>query len=257
MLLPGIYHILMNLCLSKAENSQTKIWLYLGAKLAKNMEQVNYLKKSRDENIFPNTIDNLKFPSCFNDRGMQSSSVAIKRLIIRKMIRFSNGQVAKTKTRLINELTTIFQSYGRDKAILICSAVERAFQISQQFHKERLEKKLRFKKAKMASPAPRRDVCPLQIRAEQVTDLTGSLDQSELQLLSKGPKFALSNGVRELDIKANFCQLAYQLRWQHYLNQQKLVNPRPNVPPFPKYPHSGFICTPPANHQELEAELRQ
>ena len=40
MLLPGIYHILLALSFSKADHSQTKIWLYLGEKLARNMEQV-------------------------------------------------------------------------------------------------------------------------------------------------------------------------------------------------------------------------
>ena len=89
-----------------------------------------------------------------------------------------------------------------------------------------------------------------------MTDLTGTLNEKELALLAKGPKFAISRPIDELGIKASFCNLAYQLRWQHHLNSNKRTEESPSTQPIPKYPQAQYINCPPCNNNDLESKLK-
>ena len=151
---------------------------------------------------------------------MASTKTNIKKFILRKTIRFVNGQIAKNKREVEIEVLKIFEDYGLGKAVTICAAMERAFQLSKCHHKERLSKKLDHTKKKKKKKKKRHlpSLCEKrQTRNNMITDLTGTLTQNECELLAKGPKFAISNSIQELNIKANFCQLAYQLRWQQHM----------------------------------------
>ena len=58
-----------------------------------------------------------------------------------------------------------------------------------------------------------------------VTDLTNSLNNKEVNLLAKGPKFSLSPGINEQTttaINIAFCRLANQIQWKQFreLNPQ-------------------------------------
>ena len=57
----------------------------------------------------------------------------------------------------------------------------------------------------------------------QVTDLTKSLSNDELELLSLGPKFIMSQKLNNrllLDIETNFCRTAYQLKWLSKIQEE-------------------------------------
>jgi hypothetical protein len=88
-----------------------------------------------------------------------------------------------------------------------------------------------------------------------VTDLTNNLSSDELHLLSKGPKFSISERVNEkvcLDIRSSFCRLAYQLRWKSHIPD--VAHSQIEVPPFPR---SDLYLTPPPPSPELQLRLSQ
>ena len=104
MLLPGTYHLFLQLRLSKADRSQTKSLLHLSESWARNKEQVTFLKKARDNNLFPATISNIQLPSFFNEECMKGSKLFIKKYILKKIIRYLNGRIVKTKKKMTEAL---------------------------------------------------------------------------------------------------------------------------------------------------------
>ncbi len=69
-------------------------------------------------------------------------------------------------------------------------------------------------------------------KTQLVTDLTGSITQDELNLLSKGPKFSIQTGINDYnltDLSIGFYRLANQIRWQQVRsdtpNQQLFMYP--------------------------------
>lgn len=246
----------MQLCLSKAECSQMKIWMHLSEKTARNQEQVNYLKVLRNHDLFPATIDNLQLPAMFKDKSMKNSTIFIKRYVLKKMIRFVNGEIAKLKKKLSLSVDDIFRQFDISKACKLCSAIEEAYQRSKQFHKDRLAKKMKFMEKKKKKKSREDEVLAPEDN-ELVTDLTKSLNREELELLSKGPKFALSTEIDEIDIKANFCVLANQLRWTQFHKEKKTDRVCDGGPALiPKYPLTENIYEPPTTYNELELKLK-
>ena len=87
-----------------------------------------------------------------------------------------------------------------------------------------------------------------------VTDLTNTLDENELTLLSKGPKFVINRTINDdmkWEIRTNFCRLAYQLRWKAQFTRIK-----DNDEILMKYPRSDFISQLPSLNSELETKLK-
>ncbi len=86
-----------------------------------------------------------------------------------------------------------------------------------------------------------------------VTDLTLTLSESEKKLLSKGPKFAISEAVNDRtrhNVTISFCRLANELRWkEHFRRQNVVVNEQ-----FPKYPFKDEILQPP-KYPDFERKL--
>ena len=174
MLLPGTYSSLMKLRLSKTERSQTKIWLHLSEKMARNKEQAIYLKNLRNDNLFPASIENLQLPSIFDDTNMKGPKTFIKTYILKKMIRHLYGSSEKIKKKLSTIVNEIFESHDLSKAVAICSAIEEAYQKSEESHRKRLQKKYETMRNKVSSrrnsPPP-----PLPPSQSLVTDMTKSL----------------------------------------------------------------------------------
>lgn len=92
-----------------------------------------------------------------------------------------------------------------------------------------------------------------------VTDLTTSLNENELTLLSKGPKFALSSAVNEnskLDYCVSFCRLAHQIRWHNILSNTSNAETNEQIE---KYPWSTYLKMPDEDKIDyhLEEKLRR
>ena len=87
-----------------------------------------------------------------------------------------------------------------------------------------------------------------------VTDLTGTLTQAEKSLLSKGPKFAISQAVNETtrrEITISFCRLANELRWKEHWRR---TDNGPCENGIPKYPLRDEIMQPP-KYPDFERKL--
>jgi len=231
-----------------------KIWMHLGEKMARNQEQLNYLKVLRNQGLFPPTVNNLQLPAIFEEDSMKNSKIFIQRYVLKKMIRFLNGEIAKLKKKLSTCVDTIFRQFDTSKAYMLCSAIEEAYQKSRQFHKGRLTKKIKFMEKK--KKGHKSEVIAQEV-GELVTDLTKSLNREELELLSKGPKFALTSEIDEIDIKANFCVLANQLRWTQFQREKKTDNAFTGGHTLiPRYPLAENIYEPPKSNNELEFKLK-
>ena len=99
------------------------------------------------------------------------------------------------------------------------------YNTSSKFHRERLTKKLNNILRK-SSPnylqthhtTNNNASTPMQTEL-MVTDLSHNLNDQELNLLAKGPKFGLLDGVDNNtidDFQASFYRLANSLRWREY-----------------------------------------
>ena len=255
MLLPATFLIFLSLRLSKAERHHAKRCFYLIEKMARIMEQLSFLKTACRSNLIPPSINNIRLPKFFEEEGMKNSKRYIKKFILRKNIRFLHGQLEKTRRKSSAAVESIFAIHEMDKATRICSAIEEAFQVSMQHHKNRLTKKLAWikrKEEKITSP----QISTQNYQEDMVTDLTKSLSEEEITLLSKGPKFAVSSAIRSIDVQANFCLVANQLRWLYYMSEKKTDTTDGNNFTMPKFPNREHIYEPPAPNQALETKLR-
>ena len=90
---------------------------------------------------------------------------------------------------------------------------------------------------------------PLSNRDNLVTDITQTLNESELSFLKKGPKFILADGVNAnimIDFNVQFSRLAHQVRWKEILEKKK------DHPPFiQKYPWHSSLTMP--NQESLNS----
>jgi hypothetical protein len=94
---------------------------------------------------------------------------------------------------------------------------------------------------------------------KMVTDLTQSLEPNEIQLLSKGPKFALTASIDEVEIRADFCDLANQLQWNQYRTDNFTTTAevrRDEGLKLPRFPTMDTIYPPPFHNNELESKLK-
>ena len=174
----------------------------------------------------------------------------IKNYILEKTIRYLYNQAAWNKQILMDGMEWCFAELDQKEAIIIGFSCERAFQRSDKGNEIRLSKKMGYL-LKEAS-----DQCePTTVEPDKalVTDLTRSLYEDKLSLLSKGPKFAMSRAINDdliREIRTNFCLLAYQLRWKA---QRTSVNAENALM---RYPKSDYIMQPPNLNPELETKLK-
>ena len=253
MLLPGSYRLLHKLRLSKADFPEVKRWFFLSERMARNMEQLTYLKTSRNANHIPPFINNIRLPNFFKEKSLLNATIYIKKYILQKSIRHLHGQIEKTRKKLSDAVETIFAANGVTKATAICGGIEEAFQAATQIHRNRLNKKLSWNRRKEEAKVTQ--IQEQHSNMDMVTDLTESLDEDEIALLSKGPKFAVSSAVNGLDVQANFCIVANQLRWAHYLHDRATDNTDAERPILPKYPNREYIYEPPSRNHDLETKL--
>ena len=253
MLLQGTYFDFLKLSLSKADRPFVKTLLFLSEKMARCLQQSIYLKNLKKQGHYPTTIQNMKLPSFFNNVSMAGSANFIKTYVLNKTIRYVNSQAAISKNRLSVHVVGLFDTFSEGKAISICAVIEQAFQRSSGHHETRLLQKMRFAEEKRSSP-------PTRITSEEnlkltVTDLTKTLNNDELNLLAKGPKFAVTGRLDEMEVRASFSQLAYRLRWQAQIASSKVDADKP-PPVLPKYPVNDYISQPLCNDRELEVKLK-
>ena len=235
--------------------SQTKSSLFRTAliqceKLARITEQLLFLKRCRDTDTLPPTIENIRFPSFMKEKSMRNTVMRMKRTILQKMIKFVYRQLYNTKNACLDAIRVIFKINAESNAYSLSAACERAYQRSRTHQHKRLQNKFDSigKRNMHKTTQPGTEVC-----STLVTDLSGSLNSEEIKLLAKGPKFAITKKwTTELktDVQANFCKVAYQLRWRSQVEQRSQDR-------ISRYPESNVLHLPSRTDQDLEHKLKQ
>ncbi len=207
MLLQGTQNDFLRLtqCLSQASRPQIRRIFILIESLARTTEQIKFLVRCRDSGVFPRTIEKLYLPPF-----MQASAVKrVKFVILRNAIRFLHRKKHEIKSTCGEEIEAVFTNQENCMAFRIAATCEKTYLRTERYHSERLEKKFNLIKGPETTPLPLPD------RELFVTDLSGSRNMEETELLAKGPKFALKkqwNDQLRLEIQASFCKMAYQMR---------------------------------------------
>ena len=230
-------------------------------RLARSKEQLHFLNNCHYYGILPPTIMNIHLPNCFNDPRMRGSKLSLQISILNRMRRYERSKVF----RLANFQRHFFTE--TNNSIKLKEIASQAFKASQHFHGKRLLNKLQWlmkkqipnvtihetlkplnvaeKKEDMENPqdVPQDNTYDSFDKSILVTDLTKSLNNEEIKLLSKGPKFAIHQGMNnniKQDMKIAFCRLAYHLRWRQIIETQDENTPIR----FIRYPESNQINVP-------------
>jgi hypothetical protein len=178
--------------------------------------------------------------------------------IFRKLIRKLNMERSVTVRRIADctdHLRNISHPYLFETII---SLATQEFQKQKELSSKRLREKFHWILQKYHSPSypdssNSRDQPTHLPPPHLVTDKTpDGLNPDELQLLAKGPRFALSQRLHsqhQLSYSVAFQRLIYQLRWTS-------SNSR-STPLFPTPPGSSLFHAPPTSNERLELAIRQ
>jgi hypothetical protein len=239
-------------CLRKKE----KVGVPLSIRFPRITQQLLFLKECRDGNVLPPTIEQIRFPSFMRAKSMEKTATRIKKTILQKMIRFLQQQLHYAKRDCHKAVSTILTENKNGESFRLTAACEKAYQRSKTHHQKRLFKKTSHIMKAHANPNETpEDKSEVESRHALVTDRSGSLNPTEIQLLAKGPKFAITRKWTDdlkIDIQANFCKIAYQLRWRSQTGQKDQDEDR-----VTRYPESSILHLPQKEDQQLEHKLRQ
>jgi hypothetical protein len=247
---------LVNLRLSQAKFRVSKTICDLNNALSRLNQQLFFLHRCKSYSIFPPTIDNVRIPRCIMNSARDHH--AVKMYIFRKLIRKLNMERSVTVRRIADctdHLRNISHPYLFETII---SLATQEFQKQKELSSKRLREKFHWILQKYHSPSypdssNSRDQPTHLPPPHLVTDKTpDGLNPDELQLLAKGPRFALSQRLHsqhQLSYSVAFQRLIYQLRWTS-------SNSR-STPLFPTPPGSSLFHAPPTSNERLELAIRQ
>ena len=261
MLLKDTFKRLVKLGLGRANFVLTKKILRNSESLATIKQRLTFLHRCSALNIFPTTIENIKVNF---DHGIKSleerSKLRIKCFVL--------NESKRTLRRLIT--IKLHEQKQLNGEITSNLPPQIASTSASKLHYERFQKLLAElqKSDNTANTNSQQDATNTEdtnqpqdtTRPENtndlVTDLTNSLNNKEVNLLAKGPKFSLSPGINEQTttaINIAFYRLANQIRWKQF----RELNPQnPQHTDFLTYPQSKHIYKPDST-DELEQKLRR
>ena len=143
--------------------------------------------------------------------------------------------------------------HASHRAEELINACKKAYLFTKRAQQCHFRKK--FEAIARAFPVNLRDEVSYDVTGNKVTDLTDSLCQEELNLLSKGPKFAIQEKITDYtrtDIQVQLCSLGYQLCWREERGRKQWAQPI-----FPKYPESQYVSVPPEADPDVEMRIRR
>ena len=273
MLLRQNFLILINLHLRQVHFSVARKNLQCSEKLGRLKTQLWFLRQCKFNGVYPKTVRNMKFPSCFEHRSLQSTKAKVKTIVLKGMIRFLYGEIARMNSYrqyLENQLLPFMED--RDN---ILRAMRKAFFNSKASHENILRNRLTrlldtgnsaYRNSSYTTPdnlsAPDPSVPATEYdedpRDNLVTDRTGTLNMNERNLLSKGPKFALAPAVNNdtvVEFNVSFCRFAHQYRWKK--EQESWTNSDTDDDLIQKYPWHTRLTMPFTRDYETEAKLKR
>lgn len=236
MLLRKNINILKSLGLSQTQFPLIRTMFNNSEKLARNLQQIRFLKECISKKCFPNTINNLHLPEFFQRPKMYNTQRKLKEQITKSGIRFLYGEIRKCKEKITTLNDKVRQVHTTNKADYIIDLCKQAYHVSRIFHKHRVNSKLHHIISKKIIEEEKPKV-NTTTKEDLVTDLTKELSPEEISLLAKGPKFAIQEKINNdclINIQANFCRLAHQIRW-HHKQETIATNKENNILPFPRF----------------------
>lgn len=268
MLQKANFDFLRRLNLSKDTFALSTRMLRLSEKFGRNRAQIWYLKHCKANNTFPKTVEHLKLPAMFQHTygRMDKATIQIKGLIVSKMIRHLYC-ISSQQLKQLYSLNDTLKEQAPSQASQIIDTSKTIFIRSKQANKGRLSRRI----ARPTHPTSQESnnttpptnasatttTSPTNTERPPVTDLSETLTATEIDLLAKGPKFAIkakTNDSTTLNIKSSLCKLAYQARWREYLQTRHHREQTPQQ--IPKYPRNDDLHKPPPGSAELEHKLR-
>ena len=217
MLLKDNFIRLTKLGLGQADFVLTRKIFSVSETLAKKKQQLNFLRRCSDLNIFPPTIDNIHLPSIFDTNSLMKAKQQVKRFLLNK----SKKQLRREIALKYREQSKLHKQLSTHATELIVRIVNRnrylAYNTASKTHGERLKKKLEKLMSTSSLPVTTTVSLNDSDKSQLVTDLTRTLTPDELNLLSKGPKFSLLDNINDGTFTAlsiGFYRLANQIRWQ-------------------------------------------
>jgi hypothetical protein len=176
--------------------------------------------------------------------------------ILNDLIRYLRGEYYKKILKIGEFNDLIRQNFEDARASSLINSCKRAYFQTFKAQKSHFREKL---KALLPTRAPSQGLHSSLSVGDLVTDLSGSLNQEELSLLGKGPKFAITarlDDTTKLDIQTQLCRLAYQVCWHYKRDAHGDAAGDDGVTTLPKFPQSSFTCVPPSASDEVELALR-
>ena len=267
-MLQANYQTLLSLNLSKAEFATTKKLFQIAERRAKTGCQINFLKRCTKNNIVPNTIRNIKLPALFNLPNNQCSREYLLRFCMKKLLQHLHLTLHKQIEEYEKTLCKLTTNPEPTPSTTL-SAINQSYHNCVEHNKKRLIKKYMWLQQKKQHHQDTHHTDTRKKRnthtpdsspttTSQVTDLTNSLTKKELDVLSLGPKFIVTQKLNDrllLDIETNFCRTAYQLKWLSKIREEGNTNTN-TTNTFPTYTLDLPIHPPPAN-KELDSKLAE
>ena len=271
MLLKDTFKRLVKLGLGRANFVLTKKILRNSESLATIKQTVTFLHRCSALNIFPTTIENVKVNFDHGSKSLEErSKLRIKRFVLNESKRTLRRLITiklHEQKQLDGEITSNLPPQIATKVRLQRYL---AYNTASKLHYERFQKLLAElqKSDNTANTNSQQDATNTEDtnqpqdttrpenRNDLVTELTNSLNNKEVNLLAKGPKFSLSPGINEqttTTINIAFYRLANQIRWKQF----RELNPQnPQHTDFLTYPQSKHFYKPDST-DELEQKLRR
>ena len=256
-------------------------YLAFGEKLKFVEQKLNFMKKCKTMNIFPAFILNnshinsrVLFPS-HNPTDFSYFERRIRTLSLNQNIKCLYTDIRQLKHQLYQYKQDIHHHIA-DQFMFheIMNVFDRNNEEIKHYHKHRLQEKLNWLLLKyyphQTSRATDANTQSSDCRVTVIdcdTEQALNITPAELDLLSLGPGFALSNKVDNKMIKeveVNIAQCAYKMRWKQHLSSQDnqdndqghessaYVQAKKNGCPF----QCPFIAAPPNDDPQLEMNLK-
>ena len=255
MLLKENFQRLITLGLGQAEFFLTRRIFASNEALAKKKQQLKFLQRCSEFNVFPTTIQNLHFPTILNTTHSEGFRTQTKRNILnksKKQLRRTIAQDYHKQRELDCQLTSVSTPQTVKR---IRTQNYLVYNTSSKLHGDRLKQKFdrNFKKQQPERYRQSHGSIPIPATTDitqnhtLVTDLTNTLNDDEINLLAKGPKFNLAEGVNDNtinDLYTGFYRLVNCIRWREHNKESHNATSTDETTLRIPYPKTNYIKKP-------------
>lgn len=200
-------------------------------KVCRLNQQIQFISACIRHKVFPNSIMYLRLPSCLLED--HKAQLSIKNGVIRKLLRRLYSMRHSSNTMLekcTDEARQVFPLCLFIQIQNICIDGQR---LQECIQRNRLTNKLNWIISKQRN-LPQVDHGPTREPKLMTNLVNGHINESTINLLSKGPNFSLNTRINPttlLCFKSGFQRLIHQVRW--WVHMQMNEQDKNNVPKLP------------------------